>query len=121
VTTKPPKSPMSLNESEEIFMAYVEALPAEDDYYQIFLHLEEDGHHLSTALRVIELSGATLDSLSIVPSPAAKKKIAVFRFNDRDLKSVVVDLIRNGFLEVKGCGPRKWCVSRIDVGRCDRG
>ena len=84
-------------------------------------HLEEDGHHLSRALYIIELSGATLDSLSIVPSPATKKKIVVFRFYDRDLKNVVMDLIRNGFLEVKGCGPRTWGVSRFDAGRCDMG
>jgi len=112
---------MHLNDTEAIFMTYVEASPAEDDYYQIFLHLEEEGHHLSRALHVIELSGADLDSLSIVPSPATNRKIVILRFNDRDLKSVIIDLIRNGFLEVRGYGPKNRCVSRIADGQCDMG
>lgn len=112
---------MFSNESQRIFSAFVEALPAEEDFYQIFLHLEDGGHGLSRALKIMELSGAALHSLSVLPSPLMDKKIVVFRFYDTDLKHVILDLIREGFLEVKGCGPRKGCAPRHGAGWCDMG
>jgi hypothetical protein len=99
---------MTSNQSAEIFMNHVEAIPADDKCYQIFLHVEEDTHPISRALEVIELSGADLHSLSVQPSPVVNKKILILKFNDRDLKNVVIDFIRSGYLEVKGCGPRSF-------------
>ena len=96
----------SSSESARVFLKHIESIPADERYYQIFIHLEENTNALSRAVQVIEQSGANLHSISILSSPVQHKRIVVLRFVDRDLKNVLIDLIQSGYLEVKGCGPR---------------
>jgi hypothetical protein len=98
--------PTSPGQSAQIFLKHIESIPADERYYQIFIHLEENANALSRAVRVIEQSGANLQSISILSSPVQHKRIVVLRFADRDLQNVLIDLIHSGYLEVKGCGPR---------------
>jgi ACT domain-containing protein len=94
------------SESAQAFLKHIESIPADERYYQIFIHLEANTNALSRAVQVIEQSGADLLSISILSSPVQHKRIVVLRFADRDLKNVLIDLIQSGYLEVKGCGPR---------------
>lgn len=96
----------SSSESARVFLKHIESIPADERYYQIFIHLEENTNALSRAVQVIEQSGANLQSISILSSPVQNKRIVVLRFADRDLRDVLIDLIQSGYLEVKGCGPR---------------
>ena len=96
----------SSSESARVFLKHIESIPADERYYQIFIHLEENTNALSRAVQVIEQSGANLQSISILSSPVQHKRIVVLSFADRDLKNVLIDLIQSGYLEVKGCGPR---------------
>jgi len=101
-----PSGVTSPSESAQVFLKHIESIPADERYYQIFIHLEENTNGLSRAVQVIEQSGANLHSISILSSPVQHKRIVVLRFADRDLKNVLIDLIQSGYLEVKGCGPR---------------
>jgi ACT domain-containing protein len=94
------------SQSAQIFLKHIESIPADKRYYQIFIHLEENANDLSRAVQVIEQSGANLQSISILSSPVQNRRIVVLRFADSDVKNVLIDLIQNGYLEVKGCGPR---------------
>jgi hypothetical protein len=106
MTNTSPTCLASSSESAQIFLKHIESVPADERYYQIFIHLEENTNGLSRALQVIEQSGADLHSISILSSPVQHKRIVVLRFAERDLKNVLIDLIQSGYLEVKGCGPR---------------
>lgn len=106
MTNTCPRYPTSPSQSAQIFLKHIESIPADERFYQIFIHLEENTDALSRAVQVIEQSGANLQSISILSSPVQHKRIVVLRFADRDLKNVLIDLIQSGYLEVKGCGPR---------------
>ena len=106
MTNTSPGCLTSSGESAQIFLKHIEGIPADERYYQIFIHLEENTNALSRAVQVIEQSGANLHSISILSSPVQHKRIVVLRLAGSDLKNVLIDLIHSGYLEVKGCGPR---------------
>lgn len=106
MTNTSPSCLKSSSESEQVFLKHIGSIPADERYYQIFIHLEENTNDLSRAVQVIEHSGANLHSISILSSPVQHKRIVVLRFAEKDLQNVLIDLIQSGYLEVKGCGPR---------------